>query len=270
MPEAAEAVEAEQVEETAAESEERVEAEADDAAPEDADGEVSEPSEDDSAAGSVKYTRFKNVHERMKTAEAKAAELQKQLDALKPKEEPKAEPSTAERLKRHLKPAPKELPVLEQMEYYTLETIQAHLPEILESWFEGKFGMKPEAAGATLSHATVSTRDTIRKQWETAASARGLDPKSEQLREAVGNLMSSGKYSSFDEALDLFSPRKKPAAPARITGKGAEVDSVDLTGLSKIRVLPRNKDEAMRLASENKRIEPVDITEILAAMQDKS
>lgn len=255
-------------EETAAESTEVVETEDSDSIP--ADDAEGDDSEGVSAKSDVKYSRFRSVNERRKAAELENIQLKARLSALEPKPIEVKPPTTRDRLKKTLTPAPADMTALEQMEYYALGTLEQH-PEILDEWFEKKFGMKPDAAAATLSHATVSTREQIISQFNEAAASHGLDPKNENLRSAVGALMDTGKFRSFGEAMDAF----KPANPIQktvaktINGKGQEVESLDLTGLSRVRAMPRNAQDAMKLAAAGKRIEAVSVTDILRATQDK-
>ena len=221
---------------------------------------------------SVPYDRFRAINERRKAAESKAAELQAKLSAL---ETPKAEqPKTVEtrsKLKSNLKSAPADLTALQQMEFYGLETMEEHLPALLDAWFEKKFGMASNQAAATMQHATISTRQRIVSEFNEAAKTHGLDPKSETLRSAVGALMDTGKFQSFADAMDAFKPATVPKPPVKmVNGKGAEIDSVDLTGLSRVRAFPKNAQEAMALAAAGKKVEPVSVTDILRASMAKS
>lgn len=251
-------------------TEEVTETPADDSADGDGSSVDAEDGGHETAGTKVPYARFYKVNEAKKTLAAENERLKQQIAALQPKEP--ARPATpADRLKRVLRPAPSDLSTLEQMELYNLDTLEAHAPELIERWFEQKFGMKPEQAAATLTHTTQTTREQIIHQFETAAKARGLDPRSSALKDAVGVLMDTGKYQSFEAAMDTF----KPATPApkptpRINGKGAEVDTVDLAGLSRVRALPRNAAEASKLAQEGKRIEQMSVQEILRQTQGGS
>lgn len=255
----------ESAEDVAADSIETDEAEAEVATDDDA---VS----DDSAAAaskhpdSVEYKRFRSVNERRKAAEAENATLKAQIAALQPKkEEPIAVPrSTAERIKKILAPAPKDMGTLDQLEYYGVETLRAHLPEMLDELLESRLGMKLDAAAATLSHAKDSTRQTIRSQFEQAAKAHGLDPNNENVQHIVGSAMDSGRFKTFSDAMDAMVPAKaKKEEVRRVNGKGAEIESVDLTGLSRVKAMPMNKEDAMKLAAQNKRVETLSVVEIL-------
>jgi hypothetical protein len=251
---------------TAAESEEIVdEAGADDEIADGADGQ-GEAVEDPSRSPDVKYSRFKRVHGRMKTAEEENIALKARLAVLEPKK-PERQATAADRVKKILTRAPQDMPLLEQMEYYGVETLRNH-PELLDEWFESRFGMKPEQAGATLSHATISTAQQIRNEFKQACEAHGLDPTNEGVQNAVGVLMDSKRYKTFEEAVSVFKPRtavKQVAPRVGGNGKGAEVETVDLTGLSRVRALPKTKEEAMELAARGKRIEHASVVDILRA-----
>jgi len=213
----------------------------------------------------VPYARFKTVNERRKAAEAKAAELEAKLAALIPKEE-KKQVSPKEKLKG-LKPAPSDMPPLEQFEHYALETLEAH-PEILDAWFERKFGMAPDLAASTLVHSTKTTQAAIRQQFESACSERGLDPRNPTLQHMVGTAMDSGRAKSFAEAMDVFAkPKQKTNGTTQkpTATKGAESNGVDVDGLSRVRVLPRTAREASLLAAQGKAIEHVSVSDILKA-----
>jgi len=250
----------ETAEDVAAETTETEEVETESATDDDAEG-------DDEAAAStetdVKYSRFRSVNERRKAAEQENRDLKAQLAALQPKKEEPAPLTTVDRLKRSLKPAPKDLDTLGQLEYYGLETLEQHADEVIGAWFEKKFGMKPEQAGATLSHATVSTREHIRSQFEQAAKAHGYDPTDKQVQTLVGLAMDSGQFKTFGEAMDAMRPKTAKTEARRVNGKGAESDSVDLTGLSRVRAMPLTKEDAARITKSGKRIENVSVTEIL-------
>ena len=211
----------------------------------------------------VPYSRFKSVNERRKAAEAKLAEVEAKLAAATPKEGPKP-PSPKDKLKRGLKPAPADMTALEQMEYYALETLEQH-PEILDAWFERKFGMPADQAAATLAHTTTTTRETIVAQFEKACSERGLDPKNPAVQDAVGRMMDSKNYKTFGEAMDVFVKPKTNGNPPRKIVKGAETSGVDVVGLSRVRVLPKTAREAGILAAQGKSIEHVSVSDILKA-----
>jgi hypothetical protein len=237
---------------------------ADDSADGDEDGTEAEPeSHETKGETNVPYSRFKSVNERRKAAEARAAELEAKLAAATPKEEPKPV-SPRDRLKRTLTPAPADMTPLEQMEHYALQTIELH-PEILDSWFESKFGMPADQAAATLAHTTTTTRETIVAQFEKACGDRGLDPKNPAVQDAVGRMMDSKKYKSFGEAMDVFvKPKTNGTAPRKVV-KGAETQCVDVVGLSRVRVLPKTAKEAGVLAAQGKSIEHVSVSDILKA-----
>ncbi len=251
---------------------EPIEAATDDSAEgqdEDAEGEAPEGEEPVHAKSDVKYSRFRSVNERRKAAEAEVAKLQAQVAALQPKVEEPAPKGTAERLKNVLKPAPANMTALQQMEFYTLEALQSHLPEMLDQWFEKNMGLKPDAAAATLQHATVSSRQSIVQQFEEAAKTHGLDPRDQGLRDAVGSLMDTGRYRTFADAMDTFRPKTalKPP-PGKVNGRGAsEIETLDLTGLPRVNVLPKNAKEAHTLAAAGKRIATLSVTDILNATQ---
>ena len=237
---------------------------ADDSADGDDDGSEADAAAQEAAGKTnVPYSRFKNVNERRKAAEARTAELEARLAALTPKEEVKPV-APKDRLKG-LKAAPMDMSPIEQMEFYGLQALEAH-PEILDQWFERKFGVKPEAAAATLAHSTVSTRDQIRSQFETACAARGLNSKDPNLQAIVGSAMDTGKFKSFGEAMDVFvKPKTNGTSPKKVVGKGAESEGVDVGGLSRVRVLPKNAKEAGVLAAKGQAIEHVSVTDILKA-----
>ena len=244
---------------------------------------ITETSADDSAAGDtddsgetaggatetagtqIPYDRFKKVNEQRKAAEAKAAELQARIDELTPK--PKVE--AKDKLKRSLKQAPADMTPLEQMEFYGLSTLEEH-PEVLDAWFERKFGMSPEAAAATLAHTTTTSRATILGQFEKACNDRGLDPRNPSVQEAVGRLMDSKKFNSFGEAMDVFvKPKTNGTVAPRKVGKGAESESVAVEGLSRVRILPRTAQEAHALAAKGQAIEHESVTNVLAAFDKR-
>ena len=265
VEEAAEGTAEETSEESAAESIEES-AGADEIA-DDAEGDDSEAEDEPSAKGQVKYSRFRSVNERRKQAEAEVAALKAQIATMSQREEVVSK-GPSDRIKKILKPAPATMTALEQMEYYGVETMRAHMPELFDEIFEKRFGMKPDQAGATLSHATTSTRDNLLRQWEESAKAAGLDPRNQTLRNAVGAVMDSGAFSTFAEAISVFRPQAaKKVEPRKIGKNGAEVESVDLSGLSRVKALPRTKEEAMKLAAANKRIEHASLADILRATQ---
>jgi len=211
----------------------------------------------------VPYSRFKNVNERRKAAELKASELEAKLQKYEGPKGPVAA-TPKERIKG-LKAAPVDMTPIEQMEWYGVQALEAH-PEILDQWFERKFGVKPEAAAATLAHSTVSTRDQIRSQFEAACAARGLNSKDPNLQAIVGSAMDTGKFKSFGEAMDVFvKPKTNGTSPKKVVGKGAESEGVDVGGLSRVRVLPKNAKEAGVLAAKGQAIEHVSVTDILKA-----
>jgi len=259
----------EAAEDAAAESIDTDEAGADSATDDDAEGE-------DSAAGAstpsdVKYSRFRNVNERRKAAESEVLNLRAKLEALQPKKEEPAPRTVADRLKGTLTPAPSDLSVLKQMEYYGLATLEQHADEVIGDWFKKKFGMGVDEAGATLSHAKVSTRESIRSQYEQAAKAHGLDPSNENVQFIVGTAMDTGRFKTFAEAMDAMTPARPTKTVVRsINGKGAETESVDITGLSRVKSLPRTKEEAMKLAASGKRIEAMSVVDILKGMAAKT
>lgn len=225
---------------------------------------------DDAGAGqaaagdsNVPYSRFKQVNERRKAAEARTAELEAKLAALAPKEPPKPV-SARDKLKRSLTPAPADMTPLEQMEHYALETIEQH-PEILDAWFERKFGMPADQAAATLAHTTTTTRETIVAQFEKACGDRGLDPKNPAVQDAVGRMMDSKKFKSFGEAMDVFVKPKTNGTAPRQVAKGAESQGVVVDGLSRVRILPKTAKEAGVLAAQGKAIEHVSVSDILKA-----
>lgn len=234
---------------------------------EDADG--SDPGDETGAhaKSDVKYSRFRSVNERRKAAEAEVQRLKGQLEALAPKPEPVAAKTTKDRLKNILKPAPADMPPLQQMEYYTLEAMQEHLPELLDSWFEAKMGMKPDAVAATIQHNTVATREQILTQFNDAAKTHGLDPTDETLKTAVGALMDTGKFRTFDEAMNAFRPKiaQSTNKVRRVNGKGAETGTLDVAGLSRVTRDILSKDEAMALAAKGVRVEQKSVTDILRA-----
>lgn len=228
-------------------------------------GESEDDAEGHEAAGktNVPYSRFKSVNDRRKAAEAAVAELQAQLAAQSQKAEAKPL-TTADRLKKGLKAAPADMSALEQMEFYNLETMEQHLPEMFDRIFEAKFGMKPEAAAAVLGHSSVTTREQIVQQFEAAAGARGLDPKNPKLQDAVGRLMDSKQFKNFGEAMDVFvKPKTNGIIPKKSTGKGAETDGLDVGGLSRVKALPKTAKEAGILAAQGKSIEHVSVSDIL-------
>lgn len=256
---AEEATEVETAESVEAETEDSVDAET-----EDADGDDSGAETDAQGKGVVKYSRFRNVNERRKAAEERVAELQAEVARLRPKDEKPQPKGLRERLKQDFKPAPSDLPVLDQMQFYGLQVMEQHFPELMEQWFEAKFGTKPEAAAATLAHSAVSTREQIVKQFTEAAEAHGLDPRDETLRSAVGVLLDTGRFRTFAEAMDVFGASKvKPQQKRPINGKGAESESVDITGLVRARNSILTKEQAMALAAKGQRVEHVSVVDIL-------
>jgi hypothetical protein len=215
------------------------------------------------AESHIPYSRFKSVNERMKAAEAKAAELEARLQALTPRVEPPPV-LPKDKLKRSLKAAPADMSPLEQMEYYALETIEQH-SEVLDNWFEKKFGMTADQAAATLAHTTTTTRETIVAQFEKACSERGLDPRNPAVQDSVGRMMDSKKFKSFGEAMDVFVKPKTNGTVQRKNVKGPETVGVEIGGLSSVRVLPKNAKEAGILASQGKSVEHVSVSDILKA-----
>jgi hypothetical protein len=215
----------------------------------------------------VKYSRFKSVNDRRIAAEQKAAVLEAQLAALQPKTEQPKPKGLRERLKQGFQAAPADMSPLEQFQYYGLQAVEQHMPELLDQWFEGKFGTKPEAAAATLAHSAVFTRENIVRQFTEAATSHGLDPKNEGLRVAVGALMDTGKFRTFADAMDAFKPQAapKPAPQHRRVNGGTEIESVDVTGLSRVSSLPRNAKEAGALAAKGKAAPHESVSDILKA-----
>lgn len=243
---------------------------ADDSADGDEDG-----SEADAAAAeaagktNVPYARFKSVNERRKMADAKVAELEAKLAALTPKEEVKPV-APKDRLKRGITPAPADMTPLEQMEHYALQTLETH-PEILDAWFEKKFGMAPDAAAATLAYSKDSTQSTIRAQFEKACTERGLDPKDPNLQVMVGSAMDTKKFRTFGDAMDVFvKPKTNGSATKRQVGKGAESDGVDVTGLTRAGRSILTKDEATALAEKGQRVPQKSVVDILRESQTRA
>jgi len=245
-----------------------VEVEADESAEDeagDADGDGEEVEAEASGKDVVRYSRFKSVNDRRKAAEAKAAALEAEVARLRPKEDKPQPKGIKERLKADYKPAPADLSALEQMQYYGVQALEQHLPEMLDQWFETKFGTKPEAAAATLAHSAVSTREQIIRQFTEAAESHGLNPKDDGLRSAVGVLMDTGKFKTFNEALDVFKAAgvKVQQKTKPVNGKGAEVEGVDLSGLVRVRNPIITTEQAMSLAAKGQRVEQRSVTEIL-------
>ena len=227
------------------------------------DGESEGDGEGQAASGktNVPYDRFKSVNERRKSAELEVAALKAKLEALTPKEPVRPEDPRA-KLKK-IVAAPADFSPLEQFEYYGQQTLEKHLPEMLERLI----GMKPEAAAAVLGFSKDSSRETIKGQFEKACTDRGLNAKDANLQAIVGSAMDTGKFKTFGDAMDVFvKPKTNGTGPKKVVGKGAESEGVDVGGLSRVRALPKNAKEAGVLAAQGKSVEHVSVTDILKGM----
>lgn len=244
------------------ETETEVETAADDSAGDHGDDDA-EGEPDQQGKASIPYARFKDVNGKRKAAEAKAIELQAKLDALTPKKEEKAVEPKA-RL-RGLKQAPADWTPMEQMEHYIMAAVEAH-PEIIEGILEKKFGMSVDAAAATLAQARPRVQRDIRTEFETACKAHGLDPNDKLVQHMVGTAMDGGLARTFDEAMDAFVKPKgngKTTTTERRRVNGAETDSVDVSGLTRVNKTFLSKDEATALAAQGKRVVQKSVVELL-------
>lgn len=220
------------------------------------------------AEGPIPYRRFHEVNEAKKAAEAELATAKAKLAALeKPAPEPeKPKPDPKAKLKGGIPKAPDGLSAEQQFEWYVRSGLDMHVDDVMEDYFQRKFGQSPDAVAAITAQNARTTRDTIIKDYTAAAKSRGLDPENTHIKKAVGLMMDSGEFETFSAAFEsLYGPAKKATPTTRATnGHGAEIDGLDPGALSRVRSMPKTTKEAMNLAAAGKMIEQPSVTEILA------
>lgn len=211
--------------------------------------------------GPVPYARFKEVNEERKAFKTRLEELERKFQSLdKPKDAPPPEPKKAA-LVRPPQPItdPDEL-----FDFYATQVVDRRIKEI--------FGDPTVIKQAAVSY-TESTQERVVREFNEAASARGLDPSNEPLRVAVAAALSSGKYNSMGSAIDsLFVAKPKaPETPAKPNGgNGAARDGMSPTGLTRVTDLPMTKEEAMALTKQGKVAPQVSVMDILKRDQKRA
>lgn len=239
----------------------------------------------DSPESPVPYARFQQVAKdrtslreqnealRLENERLKAA-AEKPASATEVKPDQPAAPAWTD-----FKPAPKGLTPAQELDWYNRQSIEHHGREVVRETLKEFFGENatPEMVRGALGAAVEQTQRSHVQNFVAAATARGLDPESVHLREAVGNMMDSGKFGyDFGAAMDaLTGATRKPAAgnatkPDQPNKPGAGVRAPERGGadvprsVSRANLIP-TREQAAELASQGKKIRQVSITDILRA-----